>query len=470
MLASFSSWVKKKSGNETEKDLARVVVVGDHYPATNERIRKRHFKNISRAVEGWCESRGKNMLIIGEDFSSGSQIKMPLDLANGPSSKLDEKIAARHKAQLSMFKQHLGYKTVSHITQLKNGTSALSIGDKIKIKGLQSAAASKFNGRTGTIKSNSNQAGRYSVKVEGEEKPYLLKRINLEKKTPYEKSEFHANIHLTKTYDLAYLGSFMILAIKFWKPVGANANKSDDAERMIKFIEHSHDITWLQLFQQLKSIAETSESWAEKIKSSNPDLFAFLQTKIKELKSLEKKARSFCSKHSEGEDERYCLTFFAAVKMLGESTLQHWCQWADKIAYISRDLYLFTAVMSALENHKDVLILVENNVALSILELIARLDYQCAHFGGNLQRLLPNHPPPSTTKFDDKYLQTVIPSGFSMSVDKEGKQNTKDIINRIGQENDVSGETKSAPGGGSGRSKGKGKGKGRKKKKGRKRG
>mmetsp|Transcript_21013 Transcript_21013/g.29416 ORF Transcript_21013/g.29416 Transcript_21013/m.29416 type:complete len:343 (-) Transcript_21013:629-1657(-) len=341
MLASFSSWVKKPTTEGgTKKNGGRVVIIGDHFPAVNESVRKAHWRAISSALEFWdaeSKSTGKPTLIIGEKWESDHQERMPLDVQPGnepAQSKREQRIDARQKAELAILSEHLRSKLAQHSQLIQAGDleTELHPGQQVRIYGLLSAP--QYNGQLGKIGSKATDNGRYSVALTGQEKPFLLKRTNLcplkstkeqdEQKSSLEPPLFH--VELADTFDLAYLGTFVVLAIKFWKPLGSDASKEDDGERMVRFIKNSHDITWSQLFSQVAAVLEGAH--AAMSATDSKDLKAAFHDRGKVLSEKLKQAKAFCAKHAEDESERYSLTFFAAVRAEGDSALKQWCEWA----------------------------------------------------------------------------------------------------------------------------------------------
>eukprot|EP00466_Bigelowiella_natans_P014378 jgi/Bigna1/67171/fgenesh1_pg.3_\ len=400
-----------KAGDENPENvkspsqLKRLVIIGDHYPAINENVKKQHWKALSAAIEGWSEEcKGGNPLtILAEQSVPSNQTKIPLQIPQSDKSesqsKRDLKIEARQKAELAILTQHLRSKLCYHSQQIRDGTlnAELKLGQKVEIMGLQSAP--HFNGLAGKIASESSDNGRYSISIEGHQKPFLLKRANLKLDAKDVKTNLSPKsnliVDMVNTYDLAYLGTFVVLAIKFWKPVQQSASAKTDGDRMLRFIKNSHDVAWVQLFAQVKSILAESRKVEEK--SQSEELKAMLQQRTKELALRLKQAREFCAKYAEDENERYCLSFFSAVKTEGDSALQKWCSWADKLAYAARDLMIFNRILAKL-----------------------KVNLECIHFGGTMVKLLPNHPPSAISKFDDNYLEKVVPSAFTMQAKKGG--------------------------------------------------
>jgi len=436
MLSSFSSWVRYGASESKTEISCRVVVIGDHYPATNERIRKRHWRSISKALEGWCTTETKT-LVISENSTSGAQVRLPLtgQKPPGTKTKLEQQIDKDQKAQLAVFSQHLSSKLTLHAQRVQKGTlqDEISSGNAVIIQGLQSASAAKFNGAAATVIEGRNEAGRFKVKIKGHEKPFLLKEANIKRKKPASEANStkpaNCQVSLAETFDLMYLGSFVMMAIKFWKPVGINASEQDDNERMLRFIERSHDITWKKLFQQINGVLEASKKNVAVLKEEK--LKGIFKAKISDVESCLSMSKKFSAQHAEDEDERYCLTFFMATKNVGDSALQNWCSWADKLSYMSRELALFNHLLEAMKTQSRIILMVENNIALAVLDLLANNEFKCAHFAGNMARSMPNNPVPVTTKFGDEYLQKTIPGAFELTDD--GSLDTDDLISKLGE-------------------------------------
>mmetsp|Transcript_21014 Transcript_21014/g.29423 ORF Transcript_21014/g.29423 Transcript_21014/m.29423 type:complete len:84 (-) Transcript_21014:189-440(-) len=52
--------------------------------------------------------------------------------------------------------------------------------------------------------------------------------------------------------------------------------------------------------------------------------------------------------------------------------------------------------------------------------MLTKAKLECVHFGGTMAKLLPNHPPPAASKFDQDYLYKVMPRGFDITAAEGG--------------------------------------------------
>ncbi len=238
-------------------------------------------------------------------------------------------------------------------------------------------------------------------------------------------------VKLVPTRRLSYLISFLLTAIKFWRPLGDRASDEEDADRIAAFSQSFPDLTWPQLFAEV----EAAEKAGAEVLASFPCLLRLkelVEEKINVLRSFEEQGRAYHKEFSEEDpDERYSATFFRSVHRMGDASLERWAAWAETVAYVARDL-LFVAQFFSLREQLTALpsgdggyrivILVDHNLGTSLTEFLVSSSFSCKAFQGNAERLVPNQVPEKPIHFERRILEQLLSNCFApRSVEEEGK-------------------------------------------------
>lgn len=474
MLTQFSSYVRAEGDG---KRATRVVLLGDHFPAADESVRKRHWKGTRKFIEAWATSTASGpdqlrRLILTEAGVPSMVRKTDPPEASEGSTASTRRVEAAYKAKFSVLSEHLSHKLASVALgciadgQDPNKQSKVDFksGDRVFVQGLRSAP--QFNGAAGVVRGMSTN-GRLLVAMDGKEKPFSLHPGNLRphtaetdaklpkksskqerKATPAsdsaapEAASRSVHVDTCDTFDFCYLGAFLVLAITFWRSLGAETTVTEDQDQAARLAQYSHDVTWTSLFRQAREIMALGRRRVDDKAVPKVVRNAF-QPWVKQVQETLELGRAFVRRHvlqkdakggaggseeTESVKERYNFGFFRAVEADGDQSLITWSAFADRLSAAARSIVVADRVISTLNGGSadHVVIAVEQNVALSILPIIRGLGFECCNFTGSLVSMMPNHPPPSAIKFDNHFFKQVLTKAFQMSPAPDGQADTTD--------------------------------------------
>ena len=255
------------------------------------------------------------------------------------------------------------------------------------------------------------------------------------------------SVDLTPTRPLTAMISFLLIAIKFWQPLGEEASEVEDNARLSAFQRQFPDMTWNRMFDIFQQVEQSTSDLIERFKT-RVELTEFLQKRLDILRELQDKAQAYQQEFANDLQESYSTTFFKSVHIVQDQAIARWAEWADTLAHSARDLMIFGAVLDAFEhagcpllvtdsNTKDknvaeenktsvatttttnskqiarFVFCMENNLILSCAELLPLLGFQCDSFGGCVERIVPNTPMDKPSEFEKNMLEKILADPFS---------------------------------------------------------
>lgn len=221
---------------------------------------------------------------------------------------------------------------------------------------------------------------------------------------------------------LVALGNVTIRMVNFFKSLGEAPTDEEDRQRRDEFIKGYADIDvpFPKLWDEVDRVKTEALAAAELVGSAARIM---IQTRIDALSVYIELGKKFEEMYSESDEEPCTLAYFRAMEKAQEEALLQWTKWTQDLSALTRDLAFFSflarhlcATNSENLDSKQVVVVVDNLVAISCLEFLPTLGFVCGGFSGSIERIAPNTLDVSIPPMEKKYLEQVFARAFEFEL------------------------------------------------------